>query len=225
MEKYRNELKQVITVSDFITLRHRLNLITKKDEHTKSDGTYDVRSLYFDTPSDKALREKIDGLNPREKFRIRYYNGDLSNIQLEKKSKKNGLSLKKNMKITEQEVESIIAGELGWMVQSGRDLIVELYSKMQSEGLRPKTIVDYKREPFVYPPGNVRITLDYHIRTGLTITNFLKSDNITIPIQDDIILLEVKWDEFLPSIIRKAVGLDNRQSSAFSKYRACRIYG
>ena len=128
------------------------------------------------------------------------------------------------MKITEEEVELIIAGELGWMVQSGRDLIVELYSKMQSEGLRPK-LLSIISENLLFTPGNVRITLDYRIRTGLTITNFLKSDNITIPIRDDIILLEVKWDEFLPSIIRKAVGLDNRQSSAFSKYRACRIYG
>ena len=38
---------------------------------------------------------------------------------------------------------------------------------MCSQCLRPKTIVDYTREPFVYGPGNVRITLDYNIRTGL----------------------------------------------------------
>lgn len=225
MDTYRNEWKHEIAYSDMITIRHRMRAVAKRDEHTKPDGTYDVRSLYFDTPSDKALREKIDGVNQREKFRIRYYNSDTSLIQLEKKSKLNGLGSKKNAAITAQEAQAIVDGDLEWMPQSGRPLIVELYSKMQSEGLRPKTIVDYTREPFVYAPGNVRITLDYNIRTGLNCTDFLNPQCITIPAGDRIIIMEVKWDEFLPTIIRKAVGLDNRRSSAFSKYRICRIYG
>ena len=225
MDTYRNEWKHEIAYSDMITIRHRRRAVAKRDEHTKPDGTYDVRSLYFDTPSDKALREKIDGVNQREKFRIRYYNSDTSLIQLEKKSKLNGLGSKKNAAITAQEAQAIVDGDLEWMPQSGRPLIVELYSKMQSEGLRPKTIVDYTREPFVYAPGNVRITLDYNVRTGLNCTDFLNPQCITIPAGDRIIIMEVKWDEFLPTIIRKAVGLDNRRSSAFSKYRICRIYG
>lgn len=225
MDTYRNEWKHVISYLDMITIRHRMGAIAKRDDHAKPDGTYDVRSLYFDTPSDKALREKIDGVNQREKFRIRYYNGDTSLIQLEKKSKLNGLGNKHNASLTAEEAQAIVDGNLTWMPESGRPLVIELYSKMQSEGLRPKTIVDYTREPFVYPPGNVRITLDYNIRTGLHCTDFLNPQCITIPAGDKVIIMEVKWDEFLPTIIRKAVGLDNRRSSAFSKYRICRIYG
>ncbi|MGF7142796.1 hypothetical protein HNQ56_001214 [Anaerotaenia torta] len=225
MDTYRNEWKHEISYLDMITIRHRMGAIAKRDEHTKPDGTYEVRSLYFDTPSDKALREKIDGVNQREKFRIRYYNGDTSLIQLEKKSKLNGLGNKQNASLTAKEAQAIVDGNLTWMPKSGRPLVVELYSKMQSEGLRPKTIVDYTREPFVYAPGNVRITLDYNIRTGLHCTDFLNPKCLTIPAGDRIIVLEVKWDEFLPAIIRKAVGLDNRRSGAFSKYRICRIYG
>ena len=111
------------------------------------------------------------------------------------------------------------------MPSSGRPLIQELYYKMKSGWLRPKTIVDYTREPFVYPLGNVRATLDYDIRTGLGRTNFLNPDCVTIPAGNAPTILEVKWDEFLPDIIRDAVQLSGRRTSAFSKYAQCRIYG
>ena len=87
MKGYRNEWKYEISRSDLITIRQRMRAVAKPDAHTGPDGSYQVRSLYFDTPSDQALREKIDGVNVREKFRIRYYNGDTSLIHLEKKRK------------------------------------------------------------------------------------------------------------------------------------------
>ena len=95
---------------------------------------------------------------------------------------------------------------------------------MRNRCLKPKTIVDYTREPFVYAPGNVRVTLDYNIRTGLNCTDFLNAECVTIPAGDAPIILEVKWDEFLPSVIRDVVQLENRRSGAYSKYAACRIY-
>ena len=96
---------------------------------------------------------------------------------------------------------------------------------MKSQGLRPKTIVDYTREPFVFSAGNVRVTLDYDIRTGPYCTDFLNPDCITIPAGNAPSILEVKWDEFLPSVIRDIVQLESRRTAAFSKYAACRIYG
>lgn len=222
--KYRHEWKHEINVSDAMAIRQRLRAIAKIDAHA-IDGVYFVRSLYFDTISDKALREKIDGVNHREKFRIRYYNGDTSFIQLEKKSKWNGLGCKKQVRLTEEETQKIINGDFAWMSYSDRPLVQELYYKIKNQGLRPKTIVDYTREPFVYAPGNVRVTLDYNIRTGLQGTDFLNMDCITVPVRGAHIILEVKWDEYLPSVIRDAVQLDGRRTSAFSKYAICRIYG
>lgn len=222
---YRNEWKHEISYSDLIAIRHRMRAIAKLDKHTREDGSYQIRSLYFDTPTDRALREKIDGVNEREKFRIRYYNGDTSMIHLEKKSKKNGMGNKQMAELTPKEAQAIVDGDLEWMTSSGRALVIELYSKIKSQGLRPKTIVDYTREPFVYPAGNVRVTLDYDIRTGLWCTDFLNPECVTIPVREPVIILEVKWDEFLPSVIRSAVQLNGRHSSAFSKYRICRIYG
>ena len=221
---FRHEWKHEINVSDMIAVRQRLRVVTTPDSHAVG-GKYKVRSLYFDNLADKALREKIDGVNCREKFRIRYYNDDLSWIRLEKKTKSNGLGSKESVPLTAAEAQAIVDGDLAWMMGSDRPLLQELYSKMQTQGLRPKTIVDYTREAFVYAPGNVRITLDYEIRTALGCTDLLNPDCVTIPAGDAPIILEVKWDGYLPSVIRDIVQLNGRRTSAFSKYASCRIYG
>ena len=111
------------------------------------------------------------------------------------------------------------------MKDDERALVRELYLKMKNKGLRAKTIVDYTRDAFVFAAGNVRVTLDYDIRTGMNCVDFLDPDAVTVPLGDAPIILEVKWDEYLPDIIRDAVGLDGRRAGAFSKYAACRIYG
>ncbi len=221
---YRHEWKHIINNADKIAIRQRLRAVAQVDANA-ADGRYLIRSLYFDNISDKALREKLDGVNRREKFRIRYYNDNTDQILLEKKSKWNGLGTKDRVLITADEAQRIVDGDLSWMTQSRRPLVQELYVKMNSQGLRPKTIVDYTREPFVYAPGNVRVTLDYNIRTGLLCTDFLNPDCITIPAGAGETILEVKWDEYLPSVIRDAVQLGSRQLSAFSKYATCRMYG
>lgn len=220
---YRHEWKHEISPADMIVLRQRLKFVMRQDSHAK-DGKYFIRSLYFDNPSDKALREKLDGVNLREKFRIRYYDLDTSVIHLEKKSKQNGLGNKQSAPLTAQQAQAIVDGELEWMMDSGEPLIRELYAKMKTQGLRPKTIVDYTREAFVFGPGNVRVTLDYDIRTGLGCTDFLNPNCVTIPAGDAPNILEVKWDEFLPDVIRDAVQLPGRHTAAFSKYAACRKY-
>ena len=226
MEKrYRHEWKHEITWGDLIAIRQRLRAVAQPDPHAV-EGKYLIRSLYFDNPRDKALREKLDGVNAREKFRIRYYNGDTSFIQLEKKSKLNGLGTKYAARLSAEEAQAIVDGDLRWMLAAqDRPLVQELYFKAQTQGLRPKTIVDYTREPFIYRPGNVRVTFDYNIRTGLSCTDFLNWDCPTAPAGDAPIILEVKWDAYLPDIIRDCVQTPGRRVSAFSKYAQCRIYG
>ncbi|MBQ7972982.1 MAG: polyphosphate polymerase domain-containing protein [Lachnospiraceae bacterium] len=222
--KYRHEWKYEISNGDMFVLRQRLSAVMKRDVHAV-DGKYLIRSLYFDNASDKVLREKVDGVNIREKFRIRYYNNDTSLIHLEKKSKVNGLCLKDSTTLTREQAQAIANGDYTWMVESGISLIQELYSKMMSQGLRPKIIVEYVREPFVFVPGNVRVTLDYNIRTGTKCTDFLTPGCVTIPVVDAPIILEVKWDEYLPDIIRDVLQLPSCRVGAFSKYAVCRIYG
>jgi len=224
MEKhYRHEWKHEITYMDMLCIRQRLRAVARSDPHA-ADGKYLIRSLYFDNAKDKALREKVDGVNMREKFRIRYYNGDTSLIHLEKKSKVNGLGTKYSADLTKEEAQAIVDGDTDWMLGCGRPLVEELYCKMRYQGLRPKTIVDYTREPFIYGPGNVRVTFDYDIRTGLGCTDFLDPDCVTVPAGDAPIILEVKWDAYLPTVIKDCVQTPGRRAAAFSKYAQCRVY-
>ena len=222
--QYRHEWKHELNTADLLVLRSRLRAVMESDPHAV-DGKYHIRSLYFDNPDDKALREKLDGVNLREKFRIRLYNRDASVIHLEKKGKRSGLGTKFSADLSAEEAQRIVDGDLDWMLGSGRPLVQELYCKMRYQGMRPKTIVDYTREPFIFRPGNVRVTLDYDIRTGLGCTDFLNPDAVTIPAGDAPILLEVKWDAYLPTVIRDAVQTGNLRATAFSKYAQCRIYG
>lgn len=89
--QFRHEYKYQISYADYYTLRSRLRTVMRQDAHAGTEGTYRIRSLYFDNLFDKALREKLDGVDNREKFRIRYYNNDVSFIRLEKKIKQHGL--------------------------------------------------------------------------------------------------------------------------------------
>ncbi len=220
--KFRHEYKHKINLSDILQLRPRLNAVMERDAFANADGTYVVKSLYFDNYTDKALREKLDGVDKREKFRIRYYNKDTSLIRLEKKSKINGMCNKESVRITAEECQKIIDGDIGFMLDSGKPLLQELYAKMHYQLLRPKCIVAYTRESFVYPPGNVRVTIDSDICGSYDVNNFLNPDLSFLQLYHTTIL-EVKWDEFLPQLIRDSVQTKNRNTSAFSKYAAVRF--
>lgn len=222
MAKFRNECKHCVTEFELIGLRQRLNAVAKKDRYSAESGGYLIKSLYFDNCYDKALNEKLIGVTNREKFRIRFYNNDTSYIRLEKKSKINGLCLKQGAQLSANQVQAILDGEISWMKNCGDELVCELWAKMQYQMLRPKNIVVYDREAYVYEPGNVRVTIDSNIRGSDDIQRFLLCDESDLKLFNQTIL-EVKWDEFLPQIIRDAVQLNNVKTSNFSKYAATRF--
>lgn len=226
-EGFRHELKYRISYAQYIELRSRLWTVMQSDEHTGADGRYLIRSIYFDNYMDKALREKVQGIPIREKFRIRYYNDDFSYLTLEKKIKDNTLCRKVDTQITEQECRKLLVGEIIWMRDHPEPLVQELYTKMRSQLLCPRVLVSYVREPYVYRTGNVRITFDSNIRTTLFHKDFLEEQVIAIDTaggpQERI--LEIKYDAFLPEIIRRLIQTNTLRQTAFSKYEACRCYG
>lgn len=122
------------------------------------------------------------------------------------------------------EAQRIVNGDMEWAKDDERELLRELYNRWRTQGLAPKTVVDYTREPFVFKAGNVRVTLDYNIKTGLSATEFLNPELLTIPVNGNPIILEVKWDDFLPSIIKDAIRLENCRTGAYSKYASCRAF-
>lgn len=220
--KFRHEYKHQVNNLDLMLLRQRLTGVMKRDRYAGEDGTYYIKSLYFDTYTDKALREKLDGVDKREKFRIRYYNEDTSFIRLEKKSKINGMCLKESAPITAEECRQILDGDIDFLLKRNVPLFRELYVKMRTGLLRPKCIVAYDRESFVCAAGNTRVTLDTNIRGSYNVQSFL-TPNASMTQLYHTSILEVKWDEYLPEIIEKIVGLKNRRTAAFSKYAAVRF--
>ena len=224
---YRHELKYQINPADHHALRQRLRTVMKCDPHTGADGLYTIRSVYFDNYKDKALREKVYGVQKREKFRIRYYNDDFSYITLEKKIKHNDLCMKIDAPLTVEEYRRILQEPGAWMLEHPDGLVRELYCKMNTQQLRPRVLVSYVREPYIYDAGNVRVTFDSHIRTSLFQRGFSDvalSDICATDTPGDIIL-EVKFDAFLPEIIRCLLQSEELRQQAFSKYGSCRRFG
>jgi SPX domain protein involved in polyphosphate accumulation len=218
----RHELKHFINASDYAQLRTRLRAVAKPDEHAAEEGSYLVRSLYFDNYSDKAIVEKLSGLSRREKFRIRYYNGDTSFIRIERKSKANQLAYKESAEITTEQCAALLAGKYDHIRSPDMPLLMELYTKIHYQNLRPRSIVDYQREAYTYCAGNVRVTFDTHIRMSNSAAGFLDPDLTTIPAANAIIM-EIKYDGFLPDIFRDILQIGNRSQTEFSKYVAARL--
>lgn len=158
--KGRHEHKYYINQADCAILRSRLKVVARLDTNVGVDGTYLIRSLYFDNYLDKAVDEKLQGISRREKWRIRYYNDNTDFIRLEKKYKINNLTYKVQAPLTKQQVEQLLTGNYEFLKASAQPLLLELYAKMHFEALRPRTIVDYTREVYIYDAGNVRITFD-----------------------------------------------------------------
>lgn len=220
--KYRHELKYYINSTDCAQLRSKLQHIAQPDPYADEEGVYKISSLYFDNYMDKAVVEKLAGVSRREKFRLRRYGTNTNFIRLEKKSKFNQLCLKESAPLTTGECEGIIDGDWRFLTPESPPLLWELYTKSKSQLLRPRTVVDYLREAYVYPVGNVRITIDREITGSSNVTSFLSGDLVPIRAANAIIL-EVKYDEFLPELVQKAVCMYARGQSEFSKYVVSRL--
>ncbi|MDP2873065.1 MAG: polyphosphate polymerase domain-containing protein [Bacillota bacterium] len=223
--KYRREHKHTISAADAMAVRSRMRPVLRADPNAGPDGTYLVRSLYFETPEDKNLQEKLAGTPLREKFRIRLYNHDPGFIRLEKKIKHFGMTAKRQGRLTANEVERILAGDVAFLEQSPQPLLRELYVKYRVERLRPKVIVDYSREAYAFAPGNVRVTLDSDVRTAVGSVDVLNSSLPTTPaLGPNLVILEVKCGEFMPDLIYDLIQLNNCTTTAVSKYALCRKY-
>lgn len=225
-ETYRHELKYAVDMGTYLALRQRLRAVMKPDRHAGPEGRYTVYSIYFDNADDKVLREKLDGISRREKWRVRWYNGQLDHIMLEKKCKHNDLCLKCAAPLMEGECRALAAGRIDWMAEHDSGLVRELYARCMVQQLRPRVLVSYEREAYVYGPGNVRVTFDSRIRTSLYHRNLMDgAGSIRVEDAPGGCILEVKYDAFLPEVIRCLLQCGTIRRQAFSKYGVCRRFG
>ncbi|MCD8241423.1 MAG: polyphosphate polymerase domain-containing protein [Lachnospiraceae bacterium] len=224
--RYRYEFKYICSFAQLKVIEARLTGLIARDSHAGPDGVYNIRSLYFDDYQDRCVRENEAGTDPREKFRIRIYNHSSDRISLELKRKERGKTQKLQCPLSERQCRTLMAGEIPEMSKNSPPLLRKLELEMRTRLMRPKVIVEYERVPYVYSPGNVRITLDENIRSSGRIDLFLTDQIPLRPVMPTgQHILEVKYDEYLPDYIYRAVQLENLQQTAYSKYYLCRRYG
>lgn len=223
--QYRHEFKYICSYGELKMLQIRLSGLMFMDSHAGREGVYNIRSLYFDDYYDRCLKENEAGTDPREKFRIRIYNHSSSRISLELKKKVRGKTQKLSCPLTKEQCGLLMEGEPPRLSKDDPPILQKLCLMMATALMRPKVIVEYDRVPFIYPQGNVRITLDENIRASGRVDLFL-GDRIPLrpvmPAGQHI--LEVKYDEYLPDFIYRTVQMENLRQTAFSKYYLCRKY-
>lgn len=224
-EKYRHEFKYLCTPGQLAMLRVRLQGVMHKDSHVGANGTYFIKSLYFDDMYDRCFRENEDGVNVREKYRIRIYDNNADRISLECKRKENDKTNKKSCLLTKAQFAYLAYGTGDIDFEALPGLAKKLAVMKRSDGMRPKVIVSYERTPFVYANGNVRVTFDCSISSSGQVDRFFSEDYARRQIlPTGMQLLEVKYDEYLPDHIYHALSLQNLQRTNFSKYYLCRRY-
>ncbi|AVK86753.1 molecular chaperone [Lysinibacillus sp. B2A1] len=222
----RREIKQAISYPDYALLKSKLWHVMQLDKHAGMNGKYLIRSTYFDNFANKVLNEKKEGYINRDKYRVRVYDKSSAIINLERKSKRNNLTFKTKCAISRKEYEKMRSGETSWMEEDQRPLIRDLYQEMKYNQLKPVTVVDYEREAYVYAYGNVRITFDSKVQSSLRNTDMF---NTKLPMVDvlepNLVILEVKYDDYLPDMIKYLLQSVDTRAEAYSKYQLSRMYG
>ncbi len=220
--KYRNELKYLCSEQQLRLLEVRIRHICTPDPHAGETGSYTVRSVYFDDYRDSCYYENEDGVNRREKFRIRLYDSNTDTITLECKQKVNGRNHKFSCGITGEECRAVLQGTFA--LPADADPVLNKFFLMYRTRLyRPKVIVEYERTPFLYRMGNVRITFDRNISATSRVQDFLETEIHARPMMPGgMHLLEVKYDELLPDYLYRELQLDNLQQTPNSKYYTAR---
>jgi len=222
--KFRNELKYICSEAELQILQARVEMLCRADSHAGADGTYQIRSVYFDDYRNRYFFENENGTDPREKFRIRIYNASDKRITLECKQKEKNMTHKDSCPLTIEQYLRIMDGALP-LSPDYPELLRKFIALQQQNHLAPKIIVAYERTPYVYDFGNVRITFDKNIGSTTDLTAFFDPYLPLRPIlPTGKHVLEVKYDELLPNFLYDAMNLGSLQRTTFSKYYLCRKY-
>lgn len=223
MPKFRHEIKLLLSPAEYRIMSARLSSLLMPDENAGGDGEYFIRSLYFDDASRTAYREKLSGVADRKKYRLRIYNHSDSVIKLECKEKRGDRIKKRAVSVSRKSADGMVNGDFSELYNSDDPLCQEVLSLAKGRGLAPSVVVDYDREAYVHPIGNVRLTFDKALHAGISGADIFNKELVTVPIfPDGSVIFEVKYDELLPTYIRDLVSTAHGERIALSKFCLCR---
>lgn len=219
----RNEHKFRVSEGQFRLMRTRMRHLLRSDRHSDRRNEYHIRSLYFDDAQSSAFFDKLAGVSERKKYRIRIYNHSDRVIHLERKSKSGQFTHKTRAALSRREAEGLIRGRLQVLWGREDSFLGEFYLDARMGALRPVVIVDYVREAYTYPLGNVRITFDKKLSAGFDMGRFFDDRMITVGAMDGPeMIMEVKYDEFIPGFVLDLLSPTVPQRMAISKFAICR---
>lgn len=196
---YKNEIKKTFNINTTEILKRRLALFM--DIENKEY----IRDLYFDSPNNEDLIEKVNGESITEKFRIRYKNLDSSDIRLEKRMKKNGKYKKISAIITEEDVENILNGDIEYLAFSDKKILRDFYLNIMCEKIEPKAIIEFARESFTYERADITVNIDTSRRVSLNEEDIMDNEIKSVAINEDTAVIEVRYNKDIPKFIDKLI--------------------
>lgn len=222
----RVEDKFCCSEQELTLIQRRLEVVLAADTNQKSPLGYKVTSVYFDDYRDSKLGDNLSGVSHRNKYRIRIYDGSFDTIKLEVKYKAYNRVAKLGRTISYEEMEALIRGRTIPDPQPSGENPVSLFNlAIRQDLLRPKVIVEYDRKAFIYPAGNVRITLDRNVRHSRDLERFLQGNRcVYSPVPRIDRVLEVKYDSFLPQFVAGLLETGNLNQTSYSKYGMSRMW-
>ena len=196
---YKYEIKETLNINDTEILKRRVALFM--DIENKEY----IRDLYFDSPNNEELIEKVNGESITEKFRIRYKNLDSTDIRLEKRMKKNGKYKKISAIITEEDVENILNGDIEYLAFSDKKILRDFYLNMMCEKIEPKAIIEFERESFEYERADITVNIDTSRRVSLNGDDIMDDEIKSVAINEDTAVIEVRYNKDIPKFVDKLI--------------------
>ena len=218
-KNYRNEWKYCCPDYYLTQLISRLENFLEPDCNA-SDDYYRVRTLYFDDINSSCAMSVNAGASKRFKYRLRYYDDNISTLHFERKEKLFGRCRKFISSVSTVECNLLCNGDV-WPVFWGNDndYLKKFCVDIISKSFSPKIITDYERKAYVDENLNIRITIDKNIFVSKDIENFLDGVYDLMPIQNtNWHILEIKFDEILPKYIMDIINMRCLNQTSFSKY-------
>ena len=90
---------------------------------------------------------------------------------------------------------------------------------MTQQVYRPKVLIEYDRIAYLYPVSDVRITFDKNLRAAVNPYGICEEKPFYVPLMEpDRGILEVKYNDYLPDVIKQIINIKNLEVTSFSKY-------
>jgi len=221
----RHELKYFINAHQKSVMAGKLCQVFQRDPFSDADGGYLISSLYFDDYHQSAVFDKLGGIHDRKKFRIRVYNHRADVIKLERKIKRGTVTEKTHVQIAKEDYDALLSGDAGFLLPSENAVARDFYLNYRTKNLRPRVVVEYRREAFLYKYGDVRITFDTCLKAGAVQKDLFADGYMVSVLPQEQIILEVKYTGYLPGMVRNMIQIDNLQWQSSSKYVKCCAVG